>query len=507
MAGKDFDLTSFNYRPDTLKRSLDQYIYGQEEVKRALSVGFWQHYSRLARKYSNPGDPLIPKNKPNILIIGGTGTGKTLAVSRICKLLSVPYQYVDSTDYSEAGYVGENVFEIPLQLYESAGRDVQRAELGVIHIDEIDKKAARYNDNDDVSRGGVQGSFLTLIEGKELLVDFDLKLNTQNMLFVASGAFEGIEKIIKKRVDYQIGFGSNPLSKSDLRRLRPSIDDLEKYGMNRQLLGRFPILTYTDSFNSEDLYNILKLKKNPLVPDLISDFQELGIQIQVAEEAYRYIGEIAAKTPLGARSLAQVVNNTFRESLYELGAREIKEIVIDKNFIENPKRELELILKGAKLKDSQELIVPVSLESKVTDKKSTESKNKLKFTKRTYSQKLHSYGLKSEFIAAATSCGVKNDLDPYDLFIVISEFNQEIDGLYQHFKTEFKKDIDITENCRYALINMGLHNFGESISALIYEPIWSKFEENSELIKKSRKKIVTLDSLDPEDLEHFFQQL
>ncbi len=510
MAETQFKLEGFSYRPHTIKIALDQYVHGQDNLKRVLAVAVWQHYSRLRDRLNKPVDPLIPTNKPNVLVIGDTGTGKTLTVSLTAKLLGVPFQYIDCTEYSEAGYVGGNVSDIPKLLYCKANKIKSLAELGIIYLDEIDKKAAgRFRSTDDVSRAGVQAAFLALIEGKEAEMDDEVTINTVDVLFVASGAFEGIGKIISER-EGKIGFGRTVLSQAERQKLKPTIKDLENYGMNGQLLGRFPNLAYTDQFTAADLCAILKLDKNPLLKDAVSDFARLGITVDITETAYRKLAEDASKSPLGARSLTRSVNDALRDLFFELGEREIDQITIDDKLINNPKAGLEDLIRSAKLRDPQAPIVVVHDGSKV-DKNEVDKDDSVKLsklTRRDYKTILGGYGMNPQLLEAAASAGKKRRLLPLDVFGLVGKYNDEVNELKKLFQQDFGKPLDITDGCREALVEIGLRGRStEGLQMLIYNPVWLKFKDKADEIKRSKVKRLTLEKEHLKDVSAFFDQL
>lgn len=372
-----FNPSAFDYRPDTIKRSLDQYIYGQEEAKQILSVAFWQHYSRLKRQQEQPLDPLVSSNKPNVLLIGKSGTAKTSLPEKLCGLLGVPYARINSTSLSEAGYVGDNTYEIvPDSIWRAANHKSAQVPFTVVHIDEIDKKAISLADDHDVSRGAVQNDFLSIIDGNKMATKSGVVIDTAPVLFIASGAFNGIEEMVKNRIS-SLGFNRNQLSKGELVNQKPTREDILKYGMLDQLVRRFPNIAYTKLYDYNDLYQILKLKKTPFISDVIRDFAALGIAVTVEDEVYQTLARLAAKPEgSGAGELMELVNNSFRDYFYELGERQIEAVTIDQKFIDDPKGTLDKILRDSSLKEPQG-IIPANNQLRKNNKRPKQNNKKL----------------------------------------------------------------------------------------------------------------------------------
>src|SRR5678815_604665 len=304
-------------KPIEVKKFLDEYVIGQDDAKRVLAVAVYNHYKRLQQK---PADNDIEIEKSNIVMVGETGTGKTLLAKTIAKLLNVPFAIVDATVFTEAGYVGEDVESILTRLLQVCNYDVPAAERGIVYIDEIDK-IARKGDNPsitrDVSGEGVQQGMLKLLEGTDVLVPPQggrkhpeqklIKINTQNILFICGGAFDGIDRIIARRVQTNtIGFNVDKelqenMKKNLLRYI--NAQDLKTFGLIPELLGRLPVVTHLDPLDASTLRAILTEPKNALMKQYKRLFELEGIRLTVDEEVLDFMVEKAVEYKLGARGL------------------------------------------------------------------------------------------------------------------------------------------------------------------------------------------------------------
>lgn len=350
-AHKQLESSLVLQKPAEIKDYLDNFVIGQEDAKRVLSVAVYNHYKRLLQKKEQDGDE-VEIEKSNIVLVGETGTGKTLLAKTIAKMLNVPFCIADATILTEAGYVGEDVESILSRLLQAADYDVALAERGIVFIDEIDK-ISRKSDNAsitrDVSGEGVQQALLKLLEGSEVNVPPQggrkhpeqklIKIDTRNILFICGGAFDGIAKIIERRVKTStIGYSSNQ-GKEDydtenmLQFVTPA--DLRSYGLIPELIGRFPVLAHLDPLDRDTLRRILTEPKNALIKQYVKLFEMDEVKLTFDKDALDFIVDKAMEYKLGARGLRSICEAIMTDLMYEVpGDSEIKRFNISRSYAE-----------------------------------------------------------------------------------------------------------------------------------------------------------------------------
>ncbi|MFV0604985.1 MAG: ATP-dependent Clp protease ATP-binding subunit ClpX [Niabella sp.] len=339
------------HKPREIKAFLDEYVIGQGDAKKVMAVAVYNHYKRLNQRKDIDLMADIEIEKSNIVMVGETGTGKTLLARSVAKVLNVPFAIVDATVFTEAGYVGEDVESILTRLLQVCDYDVQAAERGIVYIDEIDK-VARKSDNPsitrDVSGEGVQQGLLKLLEGTDVLVPPQggrkhpdqklIKVNTSNILFICGGAFDGVDKIIARRVQTNtIGFNVDKEQQEDMKKnlLRyVNAQDLKSFGLIPELLGRLPVVTHLDPLDATTLRAILTQPKNALMKQYEKLFRLEDIELHVEPEVYEYMVAKAIEYKLGARGLRSIAESILTDAMYEMPSSEEKSFTLTKEYAE-----------------------------------------------------------------------------------------------------------------------------------------------------------------------------
>lgn len=496
-----FQLFDFNLKPLELKLYLDKFVVGQEEAKKTVSTVLCTHYNRLRNdairiREGDISQEETVRNKSNMMMIGNTGTGKTLLLTLAADYIGIPVHIDDATKLTATGYVGEDVEEVVRKLYHvSAKGNLELAELGIVYIDEIDK-IARIRDGRDIVGGSVQEELLRIIEGTIVELhsshsksrDYAKQMRTDNILFVFSGAFDGLEDIVQRRLKKQMmGFGANIQQKDSQEGI--TLEDLKEYGMDSQFLGRIPNIVSTEPLDAKRLYAILTLPTSKVISTKIAEFESYGIHLDFQDEALMMIAEEAGKLPMGGRSLNRVVNTILSDFLFYLPSTNVDGLTVTRQVVQDPKGALEEILNGNPL---------VSNEGSSSKGKSVPLLAHDTAPQDEYARKLEELDLHPQFLEIAIDYGLRNALKPFEVVNNIKRMHNEIRAYEESFRSEYGVRLAFSKILKSELIFSAIQEDNLHMKGMIKSLIGTHIEDK-DFTSRYHNKQVTLHSQILED--------
>jgi endopeptidase Clp ATP-binding regulatory subunit ClpX len=453
---KKFDLTQFRHTPLSLKAALDQVVVGQEAAKRCVAQVMCTHYRRL-RHDRQKGLELLPKEpKSNLMLIGNTGCGKTLLIETAANIMGVPFAVQDASTLTESGYVGDDINDVFRSLLGAAGKDSELAEMGIVYFDEIDKLATPPGYGRDIGGKSVQQELLRVMEGTNVRLyarrEDDQALNTKNMLFVMSGAFDGLQDIVRQRVGKgKLGFSAGEETPPSFL---PIEEDLVRYGFDRQFLGRVPNVLILENLTEAHLRQILHLPRYAGTAGRKRDFAAYGIELQFTEQGLNALAQKAASyAGMGGRALKRVLDDTLSDFAYHLPSTDLRYLEVNEALVRNPQEVLDKILRDHPLQEEPH-------EDRVERIRHT-------YSETTYLARLRDLNVSPALMDKAKKYGMKYGHDPSEIPGIISGFEQEITAyeqeLFQRLNLRLKFQPDAREEVLKEKLSMG----SRDISAIL----------------------------------------
>ncbi len=477
---------NFDLKPLELYKFFNKYVIKQESAKKALANAICSHYKRLQYEnaISTSGYDKIPKS--NLLLIGPTGVGKTYLIELAAERVGVPWTRADATKYTEAGYVGGNVEDIIKNLLISSN-NWRDTEYGIVFIDEIDKVARPDNlIGWDVSRGGVQEALLKIVEGTDVWINA-LKIDTKDILFIFSGAFEDLDEIMQKRIRSGMGFAADIHSRDGFRKrvergdIKPTLDDFIEFGMDKQFIGRIPNISFLEYLNSDDLYKILSLPDCPVIIGKKREFMGYGITLDFEEGSLRLLASRAEEMKTGARGLKNVIDDALKDYLFYLPSTDFSstfgKLTITEEMLDNPEGSLTSILNMTEKYKNKQRVMGAGASGQTVIMQNRGNVFHIDH----YKTMLGNLGVREEFIDPAAKYGTKLSIPPKKISDIIMKMFHDIDSYEKNFKNRFGPRLLFSNEAKQTLI-IGTLETGGNIGDYIYHRI-GKYLEKKELWK------------------------
>ncbi len=513
----------FNYKPMDIVSHLDRYVLGQQSAKQVLASAICSHYHRIAN-ISERDDPFMDTLKSHALIMGPTGTGKTRLVRLATQFLNLPCYEANAPDYTAAGYVGDDVDEIPRRLLQKANGKLELAQMGIVYIDEVDKIAEdKSRMGRDIRGGAVQDLLLKLVEGYEV---YDKKektsISTKNMLFIFSGAFDNIDEIIQNRIAKNkkkagLGFSGNApiisveeqldLENHPLQKNAVTTEDLIEYGIKHQLLARIGLVANLDKLSQSNLYEILTMPSSDFVPSRQRDFKYVGIDLRFEDEALKLVAKKAYERNTGCRSLNQILGDVCAPFYTALPSTVVKDLTITKDIVENPQLHLETMLKSNPILIYTDLSKDPSKVSKTTTGTKTSAIDPIgvKFDRKQFFQNLPKE-IPVIYRSDAYEYYKRNDVSVTQLPVVVDEINKGIREYLKEFYVKYEKKLLIDKPVHDKLVGLMLSAGTTDAPKVLFGRIGMHLEDPNK-IKQVKVDKIHLTSKDYIDIPGFLDRL
>lgn len=473
-----FNLQGFRTTPLELKRFLDQYIIGQDHAKETLANSVCGHYIQLKGQSLKSSDHFSSTVKSTPLLIGPTGSGKTRLVTLVASYLGLPHVNFDATTFTPMGFYGQDAENIPRLLFKEAQGNKELCEMGIVYIDEVDKIASGRNLNPEgreVPHKATQQSMLKVIEGIQVELNPphlppllpQIKIDTTHMLFILTGAFEGLEEIIDKRLGtYKVGFTSSDIKAAESR--EPTIKDLMKYGFDEQFLGRISAVAVLDRLSESQLYNILKLPTCQFTNSQSEKFAGYGINLQFDDDALVELAHQAAALNIGGRGLQRVVDTLLTPFFFYLPSTSLKDLVVTAEMILNPRETLERLLESYPLREDKGALTIVHSTSSINPSLGPQNGTRVRLSEPAYVMELAKHAVPADYVPIAAKYGLAKDIEPQNIPEIISLFTSQIDDYINQFEAQHNVRLNFDSEVRTSIVKDVLGRSGrDEVSEVI----------------------------------------